>query len=354
MTINLANVETPSLVIEESVALSNIHKFQVHCNQVGLHFRPHIKTHKTIYFARAQIKAGAVGINCQKIGEAEIMAKHGFNNILITFNIIGNEKLSRLRRLAGYVDSLSVVADNHIVVEGLASAFADAPNPLTVFVECDTGAGRCGTQTSDSAVNLASTIHKASGLQLGGLLTYPPVGGQRQVVDFMTSTRDKLNQNKIPCLVISTGGSPDMWHADNAGIITEYRAGTYIFNDRSLVERGTCKLDDCAGRVLATIVSRPTKTRAIIDAGSKSLTSDLLGLDGFGHIVGHPEIQLVALHEEHGILNVGEDSSLAVGDRIQIIPNHICVVSNLFETAWLLKENSQLHRLDIAARGLVT
>ena len=238
MTQSLNEIETPAFVVNEERVLKNIAKFQAHCDSQGLRLRPHIKTHKTIHFAKAQLSAGAVGINCQKIGEAEVMADGGLDDILITFNILGASKLQRLRALAARV-TLSVVADNATVVTGLSAAFADAPAPLTVLVECETGAARCGVQTPEKAVALAEVIANSPGLTFGGLLTYPPVGGQSAVVDFMTQTKGRLSKRGIDCPTISSGGSPDMWQAKTGGIITEYRIGTYIYNDRSLVARGT-------------------------------------------------------------------------------------------------------------------
>jgi D-serine deaminase-like pyridoxal phosphate-dependent protein len=353
MTQTLNDIETPAFIVNEAQTLENISKFQAHCDANGLKLRPHIKTHKSIHFAKAQVDAGADGINCQKIGEAEVMADGGIDDILITFNILGASKLQRLRALADRV-TLRVVADSAAVVSGLSDTFADAPNPLKVLVECDTGALRCGVQSPDEAVALAKIIDHSPGLIFDGMLTYPAVGGQVDVVDFMTSAKGKLADQAIACPTISSGGSPNMWHAETHGIITEYRIGTYVYNDRSLVMRNTCTWDECAGHVLATIVSRPTPDRAVIDAGSKALTSDLLGLEGHGHVVGHPEAQIVGLSEEHGVMTVSENSDLNVGDRIRIIPNHVCVVANLYDEAWLETPMGDYARLKIDARGCVT
>jgi len=353
MTCTLNDIETPAFIIDEARVRRNIRQFQDHCDAAGLKLRPHIKTHKSIRLARAQVAAGAVGINCQKIGEAEVMATAGLDDILITFNILGASKLARLRALADRV-TLSVVADSATVVSGLSQAFADAPMPLSVLVECDTGAARCGVQSPDAAVALAAVIDQSPGLRFGGLLTYPPVGGQSAVVDFMAKAKEMLGNTGIACPVISSGGSPDMWQAGTGGVITEYRIGTYIYNDRSLVARGTCSWDDCAGHVLATVVSRPASTRAVIDAGSKALTSDLLGLEGHGHLVDHPDVRITGLSEEHGVMDIPEDCSLKVGDRIRIVPNHVCVVANLFDHAWLGAADGDFARLTIDARGQVT
>lgn len=348
----LSKIETPAFVVNESQTLKNISKFQSLCDEKGLTLRPHIKTHKTVRFAKAQVAAGAVGINCQKIGEAEVMADGGLDDILITFNILGASKLARLRALSERVD-LRVVADNTLVIEGLSDAFADVSKPLKVLVECDTGAARCGVQSPDEAVGLAIAINQSPGLEFEGFLTYPAVGGQQDVVDFMSSAKSAVESRGIACPTISSGGSPDMWQADTDGIITEYRIGTYVYNDRSLVARGTCELNDCSGTVLATVVSTPTNGRAVIDAGSKALTSDLLGLDGHGYVIDHPDVSIVGLSEEHGVLSVGEGSNLSVGDRLRIIPNHVCVVANMFDQAWLEQENGKVIPLNTDARGRV-
>ena len=353
MEYSLNKIETPAFVINESRTLENISKFQALCDEKGLKLRPHIKTHKSIRFAKAQVAAGAVGINCQKIGEAEVMAGGGLDDILITFNILGASKLARLRKLAERVN-LCVVADNTTVVKGLSETFADAAAALKVLVECDTGAARCGVQTPEEAGELAKAIHQSPGLAFEGFMTYPAVGSYAYIVTFMKEAKSLVENAGISCPTISSGGSPDMWQAETGGIITEYRIGTYIYNDRSLVARGTCDFANCSGTVLATVVSMPAKRRAVIDAGSKALTSDLLGLDGHGYVIDHPEVKIIGLSEEHGVMSISDESGLKVGDRIQIVPNHVCVVANMFDRAWLETEQGEIIPLQIDARGRVT
>jgi D-serine deaminase-like pyridoxal phosphate-dependent protein len=353
MAYEIDSIHTPAFVVNEAVALRNIAAFQGHCDKVGLKLRPHIKTHKSIRFAKAQLAAGAVGITCQKISEAEAMLADGIDDILITYNILGSSKLARLRALSDRLAALSVVVDNSVVVQGLGQAFDGASRPLTVLVECDTGAKRCGVQTSDVAVELAYQISNTSGLIFGGLMTYPAVGMANDSAQFMRDTKQLLDEKGLACPVISAGGSPDMWTAAPDGIVTEYRIGTYIYNDRSLVERGTCTWDDCAGHVLATVVSTPTAARAVIDAGSKVLTSDLLGFPDFGHVLGHPEISVVGLSEEHGVLEVDPENPLKIGERVRIVPNHVCVVSNMFDDVWIEGEGGSLVQMKIDARGCV-
>lgn len=348
-----AALDTPAVVIDEQIVARNIARFQRHCDAAGLSLRPHIKTHKLPHLAEAQLAAGAQGITCQKISEAEVMADAGIDDLLITFPIVGTRKLARLRRLAERVRALSVVADDPAVVDGLADAFDGASRPLPVLVECDTGAGRCGVQSPGAARELATRIAAREALRFGGLMTYPPTGGADRVARFVADALSELDAAGLECPVVSSGGSPDMWLAGDVPGVTEYRIGTYVYNDRSLVERGTAAWEDCALTVLATVVSTPTSERAVIDAGSKALTSDLLGLDGHGHVLGRDELTVSALSEEHGVLTSRTPHGLVVGDRLRIVPNHVCVVSNLVDHVWIGNPDGELVRWPVAARGAV-
>ena len=281
-----------------------------------------------------------------------MIAGGDMRDILITYNILGQDKVARLRALSEQV-RLSVVADNAAVVEGLSAGFADAKNPLPVLVECNTGADRCGVETPAEALELALAINAAPGLRFAGLMTYPPTGGATQVTTWLAEAKDLIEATDLTVEVISSGGSPDMWRAHHMPLATEYRIGTYIYNDRSLVTRGTCDWDDCALTVLATVVSTPSKTRAIIDAGSKVLTSDLLGLDGFGHVLGHPDLKIDQLSEEHGRITSDQPTGLRVGDQLRIVPNHACVVSNMLDHVTLMRGDEIIGTEPVAARGQV-
>lgn len=348
-----ADLDTPAVLIDLDVAEANIDRFQAFCVAHGLENRPHIKTHKLPMLARRQIAAGAVGITCQKVSEAEAMvAEGGVEDVLLTYNVVGAAKLARLRALAGKV-RLSVVADSAAVVAGLGGAFADATEKLTVLVECDTGAGRCGVPTPAAACDLALAIASTPGLRFGGLMTYPAVGGAATVQAFMTEAVALCEAAGLHVERVTSGGAPDMWRAHEAPVVTEYRTGTYVYNDRSLVERGVCGWDDCALTVLATVVSVPTPSRAVIDAGTKVLTSDLLGLQGHGHVLGRPDIAIDQLSEEHGRLVSAGPIGLAVGDRVRIVPNHCCVVSNMLDSVVAVRGESVEGPLQVAARGQV-
>lgn len=354
MTTNIDSIiDTPALVVDETVVRKNISAMQRHCDEQSIKFRPHVKTHKSIQLAKMQIDAGASGINCQKISEAEVMANAGIDDILITFNIIGEQKLARLLNLHRRINKLTVTADNPVVIQGLSAVFSSEKKPLSVMIECDTGGGRCGVQRPDDAVNLAQLVTDSPGLQCSGLMTYPAAGTGDSTAEFMRNASGSMRSNGLAEFEVSTGGTPDMWQVLQADLFTEYRAGTYVYNDRSLIVRGTCKAADCAATVLTTVVSRPTANRAIIDAGSKTLTTDLLGLDGYGYVIGHADAQVVSLSEEHGTLSIGEHNDLKVGDQLSIIPNHVCVVSNMLNDVILKKVTGEYTSLPIDARGCV-
>lgn len=344
-------VETPAVLIDLDIVERNIARCQQHCDRLGLKLRPHIKTHKLPMLALAQIAAGAIGVTAQKIGEAEIMARAGVGDILITFNIVGQKKLERLRRLAE-TTRLSVSADNVTVIDGLASAFADAPKPLNVFVECDTGMHRCGVTQPAQAVQLAARIDAAPGLRLAGLLTYPAAGMSAEAAAWLEETRRLCGEAGLAVETISSGGTPDLYRMSPTGVLSEYRPGVYIYNDRSLLAAGACELADCALTVAATVVSTPAPDRAAIDAGSKILTSDLFGLEGHGLVKGLVDVTIPRLSEEHGHLALTA-SDLSVGDVVQIVPNHACVVSNMVDHIHLVRGDYYVREERVAARGTV-
>lgn len=347
-------LSTPLALIDEDKMEANIQRVQSYMDSHGLAFRPHIKTHKIPAIAALQVKAGAKGINCQKVTEAEVFADAGFDDILISFNILGREKLDRLHALNARIGSLKVVADSAVTVEGLASRFSP-DRPLTVLVECDTGGGRCGVQTPQAAAALASQIAASNGLVFGGLMTYPKPDSAEAVEKFLSQTIAILKSQNIECAIVTSGGTPSLFDAHLVSSATEHRAGTYVYNDRSMVRAGHCTMEDCAMTILATVVSRPTPDRAILDAGSKALTSDLLGFSDYGHIIEYPDAVITGLSEEHGTVDLSKCTGKRpeIGEKIRIIPNHTCVVSNL-QDVMTFHRNGVVTRVEpVAARGLV-
>ena len=316
--------DTPAAVVDLDRMEANIRKAQAYLDEHQLISRPHIKTHKNVEIAWLQLAAGASGITCQKISEAEIMAAGGIDDILLPYNILGGIKLPRLVELASKI-RLSVTADSADTVRGLSRAVVEAGMELEVMVEFDTGGGRCGVQTPSEAAELAGIIENSPGLLFEGLMTYPV---NENTDRFVQETR------KFPGISfrnVSAGGTPQLWQAHTFREITEYRVGTYVFGDRFTVSAGTQTLDDCAFHVRSMVVSRPTADRGILDAGSKALSSDLLGQDGHGLILEYPQARICSLSEEHGNVDFSAcPKAPEIGEIVTILPNHCCVSNNLF------------------------
>lgn len=350
---DIAALDTPAVLIDLDRVEANLQRVQAYADKHGLKLRPHIKTHKLPRFARRAMELGAVGITVQKLGEAEVFADAGITEIFLPYNIIGAAKLARLKALHERVH-ISVTADSPETVDGLSATFATAPVPLTVLVECDTGMGRCGVQTPAQAWALAEKIAKSPGLRFGGLMTYPAAGQVEANAAWLAAAKLALTSAGLVPEIVSNGGTPDIWRAHEVTAATEHRPGTYIYMDRYQVAKGVGTFDDCALTVLATVVSRPTENRAIIDAGSKALTSDTLGLTGFGLIEAYPEAVIVGLSEEHGTIDLSNCASKPrIGDKLRIIPNHACVVSNLFDRVTLISKDAVVGTVTVEARGRV-
>lgn len=348
----LNEIETPAVLIDLDIVDANIARAQQHVSKAGFDFRPHIKTHKLPLIAQLQLTAGGRGIACQKLTEAEVFAAAGFDDIMLCFNLLSQSKIERLAKLAAQ-QRITTLADNAAVVAALSSVFA-SHKPIEVLVECDTGMGRCGVVSPDQAADLAAKIDAAPGLKFGGLMTYPKPDSEPAVQEFLAAAKALCLDTVGHCNTVTGGGSPSFAKAASTPILTEYRAGTYVYNDRSLVQAGACGWDDCALSVLATVVSRPVAERAVMDAGSKSLTSDLLGMDGYGVVRGRPDVVIAGLSEEHGHLQVPADDRLQVGEKIQVIPNHACPVSNLVDSVYLHRSGKIIGQEPVAARGCVT
>lgn len=346
--------DTPAVLIDLDQVNINLRRVQEYADAHGLRLRPHIKTHKLSLLAREQVSLGACGITCQKLGEAERMAAGGLKDILISYNLIGEFKLQRLAALHQEI-RVSVVTDSVPVTEGYARHFRNPQRPLTVLVECDTGAGRCGVQTPQETVALARHIQQQPGLRFGGLMTYPPRDRVAEVSRWLEEARQHLETAGLPPEVISSGGTPDYFHAAEVTAVTEHRPGTYIYSDRMMVGYGFGTLEDCALTVLATVVSRPTEQRAILDTGSKALGSDRCEAPGMGHLLEYPKAVITMLNEEHGIVDLSAcEHKPAVGDKVRVIPNHVCLVSNLFSHVHLLRQGQITAIVPVEARGLLS
>ncbi len=342
---------TPAVVIDLDIVERNIARLQSLCDVAGIANRPHVKTHKSPVLAAMQVAAGAKGITCQKLGEAEVMADGGLDDILISYNILGEEKLGRLGRLAGRI-KMMVSADNAVVIEGLPQAAEIAGRPLDVLVECDTGRKRAGVETPGEAVALATQIAAQPGLAFAGFLIYPPETGIAETGRFLDTAMKGVRAAGFNVRVVSSGGTPNLPHLSEIEGITEHRSGTSIFNDRMMMKAGVASLEDCALAVYTTVVSRAAPERGILDAGSKTLTSDTGGLTGHGLILEHPEARIARFAEEHGFLDLSACNDRPnVGDVLRVIPNHVCVVVNMVDRLIMVRGDEIVGELPVAARG---
>ena len=347
---HIDQIETPAALVDMDLLESHIKRFQAYLDQHGIANRPHIKTHKIPAIALMQVAAGAVGITCQKLGEAEVMADAGIEDIFLPYNILGEAKLERLMNLARRV-RMSVTADSDVIVRGLAMAAQRAAVTLPVLVEFDSGMARCGVQSPAAAAELARLIAGSEGLRFGGLMTYP---SSVQACAFVRATRALLAPDGIPIERVSGGGTPQMWQAHEYHEITEHRAGMYIFGDRYTINSGAMTVEECAFRVITTVVSRPTADRGILDGGSKTFSSDLLGLDGHGLLLEYPAARFYSMSEEHGHVDFAACARKpAIGDRVTVIVNHCCPVVNLFNQIVGIRDDTVDSTWPVAARGML-
>src|SRR4030081_2475397 len=280
---------TPVAVIDMDRVERNIARVQAACDAATVANRPHIKTHKSPMLAKMQIAAGAKGITCQKLGEAEIMADAGIEDILISYNLIGDEKMARLGALQARAD-MTVPADNSVVIAGLPQAAAASGRPLAVVVECDTGRKRAGVETPAEAIALARQIAASKGLTFAGFMLYPTESGWTEAQKFFDEALAGVRALGLEATMVSTGGTPNLKNVGKLRGATEHRPGTYIYNDRMQVAADVASWDDCALNIYSTVVSRAGPDRGILDAGSKTLTSDTGGgLAGHGLILDNPK-----------------------------------------------------------------
>jgi D-serine deaminase-like pyridoxal phosphate-dependent protein len=342
---------TPAAVIDLDRVERNIARVQAACDAAGVANRPHIKTHKSPLLARRQIEAGAKGITCQKLGEAEVMADAGIEDILISYNLLGDEKMARLAALQGKAH-MTVAADNAVVIGDLPKAAAMSGRPLSVVVECDTGRKRAGVETPAEAIALARQVAASKGLTFAGFMLYPTEDGWTEAQTFYDEALAGVREHGLDATMVSTGGSPNLKNLGKLKGATEHRPGTYIYNDRMQVAAGVATLEDCALTIYSTVVSRAAPERGILDAGSKTLTSDSGGLDGFGLILEHPEARIARFAEEHGFLDLARSNTRPnVGDVVRIVPNHVCVVVNMMDEVVMVRGEEIVGVLPVAARG---
>jgi D-serine deaminase-like pyridoxal phosphate-dependent protein len=376
--VTLNELPTPAVLIEQPRVLANIDRMQEAADRRGIRMRPHTKTHKSPLVARWQIDRGAIGICCAKLGEAEVFAAAGFTDIRVPYpiNPVNAPRVVELLERT----ALSFIVDHIDVARGWSAAMTRAGRVVDVLIKVDVGFHRCGIHPSpDTALPFIKEVAALPGLNLKGLLAH---AGQayhatsevdlQSIAGQEATTLNRLatlaRENGVQVDEVSAGATPTARYSLQQEWITEYRAGNYVYFDRTQVGLGAATLDDCALTVLATVVTKPAPDRIILDCGSKTLTSE--GARGFSALTGHgtvirdvtftagarPDEDLVIerLSEEHATVRVvSRNTSLQPGDRVRVVPNHSCVVSNLVDEAWLTDAGKVLGTMPIAARGRI-
>jgi D-serine deaminase-like pyridoxal phosphate-dependent protein len=344
-------IDTPALLIDAPRLRANIEAMAAAAREGGVALRPHAKTHKMVEVAALQLGAGAAGLTVAKLGEAEVFVDGGCPDILIAYPLIGDPKLERLTALARRA-RVAVALDSLEVARAIAQAGAD----VSVRIEVDTGQRRAGVLPGDVAA-LAREV-AALGLRVEGVMTHE--GHAYAAEDVAAATREAAALMReaaasLDAPVVSLGSTPTARFAAREPGVTEIRPGTYVFQDRPQVAHHVATEDDLAAFVLATVVSRPAPDRAVVDAGTKVLSSDRLNAPGapvdFGaiHQAGWP---LVRASEEHGVVQIPPQTRLEIGTRLRIVPNHVCPVINLFDEAVIVQQDREIDRWRVAARGL--
>lgn len=357
-------IDTPMLIVDEAIVQQNIDDMAEMAAGFGVALRPHIKTHKSTVVARKQLDAGAVGIMCAKIGEAEVFADAGITNIAVGYQIIGDLKIRRLLELMERAD-LTVTFDALSAAESLSSALQREGRELSVMLDVDTGLHRTGVPFGQPATDLALAVARLPGLKLVGVMTYegqaagePPEtirGVALQAGERLVETAESIRKAGVPIQTVSVGSTPCSMYTPSVDGVTEMRPGTYVFRDTMGFRYGIYGPDRCAVRYLATVASRPAPDRAILDSGAKTLAADgSPGWPGYGYVVGHPEVRIDRLYEEHGvaILPDGEEG-FALGDRVEIIPNHVCTSVNLHDRMTVVRDGVVVDEWTVDARARV-
>ncbi|MBX6331368.1 MAG: D-TA family PLP-dependent enzyme [Gemmatimonadaceae bacterium] len=359
---SLADLETPIPLVDLDRLDRNLDRMAAYASEHGLALRPHIKTHKSPRIAAEQLQRGAVGVTCATVREAEVMSEVA-SDILVAYPILGSSKLQRLMALPPSV-RITVALDSAAAVEQLAAAAREHGRTVGVYVEIDGGMHRVGVSTPDEAVALARLVTERAPLEYAGIAFYPghirqgPAEQQQALAqlarDLHTFTI-ALERAGLPPQVVSGGSTPTAWRTHEIPEVTEFRPGTYVYNDRTSAAVGACTWDDCAFTVLATVVSTAVPGQAVIDAGTKALGREpVRGVagEGFGALLDRPEVTVRAMSEEHGILDLSTtDWRPAVGDLVRVVPNHVCIVVHLNDVIYGVRGDTVESCWPVAARG---
>jgi D-serine deaminase-like pyridoxal phosphate-dependent protein len=373
----LSDLPTPQVLIDHTRAMNNIARVQALATDAGVRLRPHAKTHKSPAVARWQLDAGAVGIACAKIGEAEVFADAGVTDIRLPYPV----NPANAPRLLALMDraAISIIVDHPAVARGWSDAMRRAGRTLAVLVEVDVGFHRCGIDPHADPLGFITTMASLPGLTLRGLLSHAGHAYHaasedalraiaRDEAALLADLRQRAFASGIALDEISVGATPTLRFSAGQSGVTELRPGNYVYFDRTQVALGAASLDDCALTVLATVVSKHPG-RIVLDCGSKTLTNDqargISPAAGYGAVLAGESdaldyareidetLTIERLSEEHATVRVTGETRLEPGDRVRVVPNHSCVVSNLVDVVRLVDGDQVIETLPVAARGRI-
>jgi D-serine deaminase-like pyridoxal phosphate-dependent protein len=366
-------LDTPALIVDLDVMERNLSRMAAYCREHDLRLRPHTKTHKIPELARKQIESGATGITVAKLDEAEVMIEAGLDDLLIAYPIVGPRKTHRLAELAQRA-AITVSLDSEDAARGISAALAERGASaatsggahVDILVELDVGFARCGVANETEALRLAQTVTSLPGLNFEGLMFFPGHFGvdpderktlRAQVNELLDRCLETFERARIPLNTISGGSTPSRYETDLFHGVNETRPGTYIFNDRNTVGVSAAEVDDCALSVLVTVVSTSVSGHAVVDGGSKTFSSDRYQAEdgrGFGLVKDDPAVEIERFSEEHGHLNVASsERRYRVGDRLAIIPNHVCSTVNMHDEIYGVRGERVETVWRVAGRGKV-
>ncbi|MBL8209411.1 MAG: alanine racemase [Bryobacterales bacterium] len=359
----ISELDTPAIVIDLDIMERNLQRVAAYAREHGLELKPHTKTHKIPQLARRQMDLGAAGVTVAKTGEAEVMLEASPKELFVAYPVIGRKKLLRLVEVARKT-KITVAIDSLFAARQLSDAAREHQVEIGILVEADVGLNRMGVTPGEPLLDLGRQVARLPWVQLRGITFYPGhvkssgEESEQQLNDLSSLVQEMTSDWKkagLPLEIVSGGSTPALFSSHRIKGLTEIRPGTYIFNDRNTWNMGACDVSDCAASIVTTVVSTARPRQMIIDGGSKTFSSDRLAGSSevhFGYIVDAPSATFTKMNEEHGFIDLRNvKKEFSVGDRVRIIPNHICVAMNLHEQVYGVRGDEVVETWKVAARG---
>ncbi len=352
-------LETPAFLVDLDAMERNISKMADYLSGRPAFLRPHMKHHKTPAIAHRQLAAGAIGVCCQKLGEAEVMVDAGIGDVLVTYEIVGASKIRRLMSLRRRAD-VKVTVDDGSNVRELSEAATEWRVKLGVLVDVNVGQNRCGVAPGEASVELAKAVARAPGLELRGLSGYEGhlqsvadleerTTRAREAMGWLMKTAEAIRREGLPVDIVSAGGTATYNVTGDYEGITEVQAGSYVFMDAAY--RKVTQDFENAGTVLASVVSRPTEERAILDSGMKAISTDQWP----PLVLGLPGVEVGGTSDEHLTVRLTDADSrqLRPGDKVELVPGHNDTTVNLHSHLFAVRNGMLETVWEVGARGRI-